>query len=558
MKKWNVLASVKDLRSLDVEKIRDILLQNRGIISEEQKNNFLKPKLESISIDSVGLNKDEIRKAFQRIEDAIHKKEQIIIYGDYDVDGITGTAIFWETLKKLGATVMPYIPHRVEEGYGLSEKGIENILQQYPKTSLIITVDNGIVANKAVDFAFKKKIDVIITDHHVSDEEHELPQKAFSILHTTKLCGAGIAWLISNELFSFFGEKQEDQTYLGFAALATIADLVPLQEANRAIVFYGLQELNKTHRPGLVALFEKSGINKEEIDVYEVGHIIAPRLNATGRLESAMDSLRLLCTHDKKRADELAVKLNEINATRQKIMIDSVFHAKEIVETRSELKKMLIVAHDSYPEGIIGLIASKLVEEYHRPTIVIAKGEKVSKGSVRSIQGFNIIQFLRQNSHFLVNVGGHPMAAGFTIATEKIELFQKTLEDLAHLNVTDDLLVHSLNIDCEIPFDLISSNLYAMLKSFKPYGMGNPQPIFLSKNVYIRGLKIIGKEGKHLRMLLQQDNNKLIEAVAFNMAEILPKLQSDEYIDIVYSIDENTWNGTTRLQLKLKDIKTSS
>jgi single-stranded-DNA-specific exonuclease len=557
MKKWNILASVKDLRSLTIEKIRDILLQNRGIISEEQKDNFLKPKLESISIDSVGIDKDEIKKTFQRIKDAIQRKEQIIIYGDYDVDGITGTAIFWETLKKLGAIVLPYIPHRVEEGYGLSEKGIENILKQYPKTSLIITVDNGIVANKAVDYAFNKMIDVIITDHHVSDEEHQLPQKAFSILHTTQLCGAGISWLISNELFSFFGKKQEDQTYLGFAALATIADLVPLQGANRAIVFYGLQELHKTHRPGLIALFEKSGINQEDIGVYEVGHIIAPRLNATGRLESAMDSLRLLCTQDKKRADELAIKLNEINATRQKIMIDSVFHAKEIVETRSELKKMLIVAHDSYPEGIIGLIASKLVEEYHRPTIVIATGEKVSKGSVRSIQGFNIIQFLRQNSHFFVNVGGHPMAAGFTIATEKIELFQKTLEDLAHLNVTDDLLVDSLNIDCEIPFNLISSNLYAMLKSLKPYGMGNPQPIFLSRNVYIRDLKIIGKEGKHFRMLLQQDN-KLIEAVAFNMVDILPKLQSDEYIDIVYSIDENTWNGNPRLQLKLKDIKKAS
>ncbi len=557
MKKWNILASGEDLQDLSIERIRDILLHNRGIISKEEKERFLNPKLGSIDIDSVGIDRDETRRAFQRIKEAIDNKEQIIIYGDYDVDGITGTAIFWETLKKLGAVVMPYIPHRVEEGYGLSEKGIENVLSQYPKTSLIITVDNGIVANKAVDFAVKKKIDVIITDHHVPDEEHALPSKAFAILHTTKLCGAGIAWLISGELFSFFGKEQEDQTYLGFAALATIADLVPLQGANRAIVLYGLRQLRNTNRPGLVALFEKSGIHKEEIDVYEVGHIIAPRLNATGRLESALDSLRLLCTQDKKRAEELAVKLNEINATRQKMMIDSVFHAKGIVETRSELKKLLIVAHDSYPEGIIGLIASKLVEEYHRPTIVIAKGEKVSKGSVRSIQGFNIIQFLRQNSHFFVNVGGHPMAAGFTIATEKIDLFQKTLEDLAHMNVTDDLLVHSLNIDCEIPFDLISSDFYAIIKSLEPYGMGNPQPIFLSRNVYLRDIRIIGKEGKHLRMILQQ-NSKLMEAVAFNMIDVLPKLQTDDHIDIVYSINENTWNGSSKLQLKLKDIKKSS
>lgn len=551
-KKWNVLFPTPLDTNVNPSEILDILLQNRNI-QESEKELFLEPDLSTISYDSVGIDKVQVEKAVDRLHHAINKKEQIIVYGDYDVDGITASAILWETFSLSGAKVMPYIPHRVDEGYGLSKKGIDNLLTTYPDTKVIVTVDNGIVANEAVKYANSKNINVIITDHHLPDGEHTNPE-AFAIIHTTKLCGAGIAWLFS---FEFKNSSEMEDEHLELAALGTIADLVPLKEANRVIVYFGLPALKNTRRKGLLALFDQAGISDKEISTYDVGHVIAPRLNAAGRLETAMDSLRLLCTTDSKRAKDLAEKLNVINLERQKVMHDSTAHASSLVRSDIDSKKIVVIADESYPEGVIGLIAGKLVEEYYRPAIVIAKGEKVSKGSVRSINGFNVISFLREHKEFFVNVGGHPMAAGFSIDTKKIELFQKTLEDRALQAIGDEMLVRTLTIDCEIPIKSVTNDFYLLIQKLSPFGMGNYEPLFLSKKVLVREVRSLGREGKHLRFIFQdEESGKILEGVAFGIGERISEIDQDDYINIVYSVDENTWKGTTKLQLKIKDFMT--
>src|SRR3989344_2912910 len=433
MKKWKLLYNHKS----KVDEIVKILLKNRGLTNKKEIDRFLNPRLSGVTAKSVGINKNQLEKTIKRINKAIKKKEEVIVFGDYDVDGISGAAILWETLTEAGAKALPYIPHRLDEGYGLSKIGIDNLLLKNPKIKLIITVDNGIVANEAVEYANKKGIDIIITDHHVppAGGTKNLP-KAYAIFHTTKLCGAGVAYLLAKEIsnfkFQISNKYQSPKTkiqnnHLELVSLATIADLVPLTGANRTLVKFGIEKLRTTKRPGLLALIKEAEIDKSKIDVFEIGHIIAPRLNAMGRLEYAMDSLRLLCTKDLERAEALAKKLISTNKRRQEMTIETFEHAKSKIKNqsiqqaqdkKSKIKSLIFIAHESYQQGVIGLVAGRLVEEFYRPAIVLSIGEKYSKASARSIKGFNIIEFIRTASDLLVDAGGHPMAAGFTVETD--------------------------------------------------------------------------------------------------------------------------------------------
>jgi single-stranded-DNA-specific exonuclease len=557
MKKWEILDQDNaDRAAISIENILKIILKNRGLTTTEEVAEFISPKFEDLTIASVGIDAAAVKKTVTRLQKAIEKKEQIIIYGDYDVDGITSSAILWETLHSLHASVMPYIPHRVDEGYGLSIPGIENVLIKFPETKIIITVDNGIVANAAVDFANGKGIEVIVTDHHVPSET--LPA-AYTIVHTTKLCGAGVAYLLAQELKkSRHADGRDDgigeDDLLELATLGTIADLVPLKDGNRIIVKYGLPKLRMTRRPGLLAMFAEAKVDSQAIGVYDIGHIIAPRLNATGRMASAMDSLRLLCTKDKTRAEELASLLGVTNKERQTVMTDATKHAIDMLHSRTDpVKNLLIAVHEDYPEGVIGLVAGRIVEEFYRPAIVISRGEKHSKGSVRSISGFNIIEFLRNSSDFFINVGGHPMAAGFTIETDKIVLMQAALEKLAEA-MDDGILVRTVKVDCEVPLSVVTQRLFESLKQLGPFGMANPEPVFVSRDVEIRDMRVLGKEGKHLRLNLSAPD-AIMEAIAFGMGERAQELKTGDRIDLVYTVDENNWNGRRKLQLKVKDLQ---
>ena len=555
--KWEILhEEKKDEGALTNEKIIEILLSNRGIKTKKEKEDYLSPKLENVTLETVGIKKTSVKKTIDRIKQAAGKNEKIVIYGDYDVDGICGTAILWESIYSFYKNVIPYIPHRVDEGYGLSNAGIDNILNLYPDTKLIITVDNGIVAQGPVSYAQEKSIDVIITDHHVAGDK--LP-KAFAIVHTTKICGSAVAYLLAKEFTIFnsqFSNKSKipntekiQDNHLELVVLATIADLVPLVEENRVFVKSGIESLRKTKRPGLLALFEEAGIKREEIDAYKIGHIIAPRLNAAGRIMHALDSLRLVCTKDRVLAQKLAAHLSATNKQRQNLTEESTLHAAKVTLVS---EKIIFVHDEKYNPGIIGLIASRLVEAHYLPAIVVAVGEKTSKGSVRSVAGFNIIAFLRQFSSMVIDIGGHPMAAGFTIETERIEEFKKVLFREAEKNISDDLLQRKIKIDMELPFSFLDLKLYLSLQKLAPFGQGNPEPLFVSKNVRIEDVRFVGRDKKHASLIFSQ-NGKLIRGIYFNCKD--KNLEKGNTIDIVYSIEKDEWSGNGKIQIKIKDVK---
>jgi len=559
MKKWNIQYK-NALETL--EDLIPILLQNRGLLEKEDINEFLEPVMENVTTDSVGIDAKHLQKAIRRISKAIEKKERVIVFGDYDVDGICASTILWETLYEDHKLVMPYIPHRIDEGYGLSVKAIDNILIKYPETKLVITVDNGVVAHEAVEYANSKKIDVIITDHHVGSKDFPL---AYAVVHTTKLCGAGVALLLSHEFQnskSEIGSKSKIlntkyeilDTHLELAAIATIADLVPLTAANRTIVKVGLTCLQKTTRIGLLELYKDAVVEKEKIGVYEIGHIICPRINAMGRLTSGMDSLRLLCAKNHIRASELAKILSSTNRDRQSMTLESAEHAISEIAASIRKSRIAFVSHEDYNPGVIGLIASKLVEEYYRPAFAISVGETISKGSARSITGVNIIEMIRGVGDTVLQAGGHPMAAGFTLETARIEEFRKALEKKAAELVTDDHLIRSLKIDCIIDLTLITPKIYNSLQTLAPFGMGNPEPLFASKDVTVTEAMSVGRDKNHLKLKLEQ-NDKNFDAIAFGLGALAQDLKKGTKIDIAYTVDENTWQGKTKLQLKVRDIK---
>ncbi len=557
MKKWEIVGKIKTQNSkFTIDSLIDLLLQNRGINSRKEQEEFLNPKLEEVTTSSTKIDKKQLKKALTRIQKAIEKKQQVVIYGDYDVDGICGTAILWETLHSLGAYVIPYIPHRVDEGYGLSIKGIDSLKEQLENIHLIITVDNGIVAKEAVTYANKQGIDVIISDHHVPEKKHP---DALAIVHTVKLCGTGVAYLFSEEIRKLF-EKKEDESHLELVALATIADLVPLTGENRTLTKFGLEKLRKTKRPGLLALFEEAALDPSEIDVYEVGHIICPRLNAMGRLEYAMDSLRLVCTKNSNRALELARKLGETNRQRQGLTQQTVTHARQQVSlgtlpNGAPYKKLLFIAHETYQQGVIGLVAGKLVEEFYRPAIVLSKGAEYTKASARSVSGFNIIEFIRNASEFLVDAGGHPMAAGFTVETSKLEILQKRLEDMAETLLDEEVLTRKLRVDSELPLSFVSQKLFDSIQKLSPFGMGNPEPTFVSRDVTIEEMRLVGRDRNHLKICLSDPNTSKIDCIAFGFGSLSQSLAIGDRVDVVYTIAEDRWNGNRKMQLKIKDIR---
>lgn len=550
MKKWRILG--KEKRKKQTEKTEDvikILLENRGLNTKKLVDDFLSPDLSQVSLVNSGIDKKEFTRFKDRIEKAILENEKVIIFGDYDVDGICGTAILWETLFQKTKNVLPYIPERIEEGYGLSIKGIDNVLNSNPDTKLIITVDNGIVAHKAIEYAAKKEIDVIVSDHHVM--EAKAPD-AFCVLHTTKLCGAGIAYILAKELG--FSTKEQFYEALGLAALATVADLVPLTENNRIIVKHGLEVLRKTKRLGLRMLYEKASVKSLDIDVYKLGYIIAPRLNATGRISHAMDALRLICTSDKEKAEKLSHELENLNKERRELTEKSVEHARLKVLS-FEKSKLLVVSDKSYNQGVIGLIASRLVESFYKPALVLSVSDDITKGSARSVGGVNIIELIRSVSSTLVEAGGHPMAAGFSIKTERIDEFTSAISKKAEEVVLDEHLERQLDIDCLLPFALIDEDLLNKIREFEPFGIGNPQPVFASKDVRVFEVRKIGKDMSHLKLRLKKDGMEF-DAIAFGYADKLD-LAEGSNIDAAYVVEENEWNGKKSLQLKIKDLKLS-
>lgn len=521
--KWKIAPKKSD-------ELVEQLLINRGIKTEEEKEQFFHPKIANFTHD---LQIPGIGKANERILKAIEKEELIVVYGDYDVDGICASAILYKALTSIGAKVLPYIPHREKEGYGLSRIGLESARNS--GATLVITVDNGIVAFEQAKLAQELKLDLIITDHHVP--ERRKPD-CFAVVHSTKMCGAAVAWCLIRDLI----KKELVSELLQFAAVATVCDLVPLINLNRAFVFEGLKILNKTKNPGLLALLHESGVSFGNIGSFEIGYIIGPRLNAMGRLEHAIDSLRLLCTRDPIKAKRLAKLLCDTNVARQKMTMEAMEQAKLLI---NKDKKIHVLVSKEWSSGIIGLVAGRVCEEYYRPTIAISVGEEIAKGSARSIEGVNIVEVIREHSDILIDVGGHPGAAGFSLLSKHVEVFKRRFEDFV-IELPEERV---LEIEAEILSSQLTKSLVSEIEKFEPFGMLNRQPVFVTRNMQISDIRTVGND-KHLKGKAEE-----VDFIAFGMGELVTLLRSGQTVDLAYNLELDTYNGNNKLQLKVKDIK---
>lgn len=523
----------------------------RGIENAHNIKLFFNPsKPHSIPLKDIGLKEAEIKKLAERLKKAKMQNEQIVIFGDYDTDGVCATAIVWEALHTLGFKVMPYLPNRFEEGYGIKADSIKKLKNIYPDLGLIITVDNGIVAIEAAQEAIKLGIDLVISDHH--ELGIEKPQ-ALAVIHTTKTSGAGVSWFMMREIVRIIKSNLDIKELLGLCALGTVADQLPLLGVNRSLVKYGILALRNTNRPGIVELCRAAQVMQNDIGTYEINYALAPRINAMGRLDSAMDSLRLLCTKNLTQAKKFANKLGKTNSQRQKIVEEVVVHAAQSASQKN-WENIVILSHKSYHEGVIGLAASKLVEKYHLPAIVMNENGNICKASARSISGFNIIKAIRQLDGYLISGGGHEMAAGFSLKKENLHTFIDKIDEIAASLLTDKIRTRKLQIDLELGFNALSWDLAEKLNAFEPCGMGNFNPVFRTNNVEIKENKLLGKDGKHLRLILSESEREY-EAVAFGFGNHAKTLKSGKKVDVAYNLDINRWNGKETLQLKIKDIK---
>ena len=549
---------IKSEENISNDEIVDLILKSRQI---KNKNEFINPPSPlTLSLNDFGPYKKSFEKVIKILNEIKEKKQMIVVYTDYDADGITGGAILWETLYLLGFKVMPYVPHRKFEGYGFSKKGIDNVKKQFDPV-LIISVDHGITKIEEIKYAKELGIKIIITDHHLKGEK--LP-KTDGTFHIPALSGSGVAYFFAKEIFSCFAAKDTNYPqlttnfstdYLTLAAIGTIADLVPLTGPSRSVVKYGLEAFSKIKRFGIKHILKQAGIEDKKITPYEVGFMIAPRINAIGRLEHAIDALRLLCTNDEKKAYDLSQKIGNINIERQELVEKSVTEArKKINDLKLFTNRIIILVSEHWNEGIIGLIASKIAEEFYRPTLVLTKTNDHYKGSARSIPSFHITEFLRSLKKNLIDVGGHKQAAGFTLEKNQLDEFTKNAQKLAEKIIKDKDLEKKIIADLKIPISRINLELVNSIAILEPFGIGNPKPTFYSEGI-LTGSQLLGKTQKHLKIFisdLEINNHKTnyLEFLAFNQADKFKDLFRGQKINVTYLLDINQWNNKKTVQGK--------
>jgi len=543
--RWRILNQIKAKNSKQRrEEIVKALFENRGLKTIKHREEFLNPKNPyKLTPKEIGISSVQLIKALKRIKKAIKNKEKVIVYGDYDTDGVCATAIMWEALNRLGAEVMPYIPQR-EEGYGLKVEVIDRMAKDGVK--LIVTVDQGIVHSRQVSHAKKLGVEVIITDHHQPGGKKP---RTVALIHTTDLAGAGVAWFLANWLTKKINPKKKPHG-LDLATIGTITDMVPLVGPNRSIVKFGLKSVRKTKRLGLLSLYQFAGIDKEKIGAYEVGFIIGPRINASGRMDDPMEALRLVCTRDEDRAISLAQKINRKNKERQELTRQTSIHARNLWLKQDGQSALIFVYHQSYEHGVVGLVASKLKDEFYRPAVVLAPRKDFWVASARSVDEFNIVEAIRELKNLIGEHGGHKRAAGFSVASEKLEEVKKRLVNNAEKSLDKSKLTPRLEIDAEVELTDLNLAFYQELEKFAPFGMGNSQPVFVSRQVMVSNLKAVGAERQHLKFWVSG-----FEAIAFGKGDLLPQLSPDKPVDIAFNFLLNRWNNREKLELRVKDIK---
>lgn len=561
-KRWTILPRMTSEADAALEKFPPILRQilfNRGFATYEESKNFLngKPSADANPFQMIGM-----QTAIDRIQFAIKNNEPIAIYGDYDVDGVTATALLVDALKRLGANVIGYIPNRFEEGYGLNPTALDDLKSR--GIQLVISVDCGIRSPNEALHAKSIGLDLIISDHHHPDGEH-LPE-ALAVINPKQhgdpypdkdLAGVGIAYKIAEALFSVQKPMINNLDWLlDLVALGTVADLAPLVGENRVLVKRGLRQMRQTTRQGLFSLAGVAEIPIQKVNAMHIGFMLGPRLNAAGRLKEALASFELLTTNDVFRAGELAQQLDMQNRERQRITRDMQTRAEEIAIREDKDAHLLFAVDESFNSGVIGLAASRLTEKYYRPAVVASKGEEETRGSCRSIPEFHITEALDQCADLLVRHGGHAAAAGFTVKNENLPALMLRLKSLAEEKLSGAELKPTLTADAEVSLSEIRPELYEKcLRYLEPTGYGNREPAFVARNVKVKNSRTVGAEGKHLKLTLEDEKGYAHDAIGFRLGEWHKAMPAR--VDIFFTYEPNEYNGRVSYQLNLKDLKKS-
>lgn len=548
------------MNELGIDRILASLLVQRGISTFDEARYFFRPSLDTLY--NPFLMKD-MDKAVERIEKAISGGEKILVYGDYDVDGTTAVSLVYSFLLKRYSNIGYYIPDRYDEGYGISFKGID-----YAATkgfSLIIALDCGIKAIEKVAYAKQQKIDFIICDHHLPEET--IPD-AVAVLDPKRvdcdypfkeLSGCGVGF----KLIQGFSQKngipmEEVYTYLDLVAVSIASDIVPVIDENRVLTHFGLKKLNENPSRGLKTIIKFAGIEKTQIAIDDIVFRIGPRINAAGRMEQGRSSVDLLCAEDDTIAFEMASIVNSCNNDRKNVDRSITHEAHRIIasDPKMQNRKTTVLYNPSWHKGVVGIVASRLIETYYRPTVILTESNGLATGSARSVPGFDLYQAVEACSDLLENFGGHMYAAGLTLKPENVPLFIDKFEETVSRLIDPDMLIPSITIDAEIDFSDINDKFFRILQQFQPFGPGNMAPVFASHKVYDNGeSRLVGLDKEHIKIsLIQESCLKPLQGIAFQMAEHYNFIRKGNPFSVCYSIGENVYRGTTTIQLRIKDI----
>ncbi len=559
-KRWLVFPPLTDFARAALGEFSPVVAQilfNRGYATAEAAHAFLHAEL-SHPDDPLAMH--GMAATLDRLRFAVAHGEPLAVYGDYDSDGVTATALLVQTLTALGANVRPYIPLREEEGYGLNHEALRKL--HADGVRLVVTVDCGIRSLAEADTARALGLDIIITDHHTPGAELPPalavvnPKQAEDAYGYKELAGVGLAYKIAQGLIRPLAKPPlHGSDVLDLVALGTVADLAPLTGENRRLVKHGLGVLNRPQpkREGLRALLLVAGLKPGGVDAGTIGFVLGPRLNAAGRLESALAAYELLTTADMYRAGHLAAQLEQQNRDRQELTRQTQAQARELALAQPGEPALLFAASPDFRAGVVGLAAARLTEEFYRPAVVAHQDDTHTRGSARSIREFHITQALDTCADLLDKHGGHAAAAGFTVARHHTESLAERLRAVAEQALAGLDLRPTLHIDAEVPLSAVTYDLERELRQFQPCGYGNPTPLLASRGVKVTEARLIGKEGKHLRLKLS-DGRVMWDAVAFGMGALHANLPGKE-VDVAYHVELNTWQGSARLQLNVRDLR---
>lgn len=549
------------------------LLWNRGVKTQDEIDVYLGPDW---SRDTYGPELFlQMVEAVTRVFDGLARGEVVTVHGDYDADGVCGSTVLVSALRDIcdqfgyeRSLITSYIPHREKEGYGMSVGTMEHLHEQ-KKTKLVITVDCGISNKPAIDRGKELGIDTIVCDHHTMPEH--LPESAI-LIHplvpgetypNKHLCGTAVAFKLASGLIIEARKRGADfpegyeKWLLDLVAIATVTDVMPLTGENRVLEKYGLLVLNKTRRVGIQKLLEIAGTKKQELDTVSIGFVIGPRINAAGRMTHANDALELMLEEDPDRATELAMRLQSTNTERQKASKKMYQEAKKMVGELGD-RKLIIVASEGWPAGLVGLVAGKLLSDFGVPVFVVGKDGDHFVGSGRSIDGFDVTAALHAASEHLDKFGGHPQACGFsTTGEERFAQASELMMAFAQENVKPELLSPKIDVDAEITLEEVDWDLQEHVNKFRPFGNANPKPLFCSKNLKVVSFSAVGKEGAHLKLRLQSGGGTIRPAIGFRFGHMIEEIALGSLVDAVYEVDVNEWNGNRELQLRIVDIRLS-